>query len=125
MDEKCLRRERNVFAYDFKEFLSEQDAVNYARKINRWKMPAGQRKFFKISMEVCFPEILRVEKFIIAFNFDECETSLRGTIESAKKSRSFLEGKTKIFTIDRDIIWPEGEDILTQETSKRIGVKSD
>lgn len=122
MEESDLKEETNIFAYDFKEFLTENEAINHAQKINRWKMPAGQKKIFKTSREIFYPEILYVKKFIIAFNFDECEGNLKEAVESAKKSRSFMEGRTKIYKIETEIPWPEAKAEAPQEKGEKITV---
>jgi len=122
MEEKDTRNERNIFVYDFREFLTEEEAIGHAKKINRWKMPAGQRRVFKTSREVVYPEILHIKKFILAFNFDECDGDLKETVGKAKKSTSFLEGRTKIFKIEKEIPWPEANVEVFQETSKKITV---
>ena len=120
MDKKDARDERNIFAYDFREFLTEKEALEHAGKLNRWKMPAGQRKIFQISREVLYPEILYVKKVTLAFNFDECEGGLMESVRKAKKIRSFMERRTKIFTISKELPWPEAAAGASQELGKRI-----
>ncbi|MCX6760573.1 MAG: hypothetical protein NTZ84_00475 [Candidatus Nealsonbacteria bacterium] len=122
MEESDPRSERNIFAYDFKEFLTEKEAIEHAGKINRWKMPAGQKKIFETSREVFYPEILHIKKFILAFDFDECEGDLREAVETAKKSRSFIEGQTKIFKIEKEILWPGADIEASERTGKKITV---
>jgi hypothetical protein len=85
-------------------------------------MPAGQRKIFETSREVFYTEILHIKKFILAFNFDECEGDLKEAVEAAKKSRSFIAGKTKIFKIEKEIPWPEADMDASQEAKKKITV---
>lgn len=122
MEEDDPRSERNIIAYDFKEFPTKEEAITQAQKINRWKMPAGQKKIFKTTREVFNPEILYVKKFIIAFNFDECEGDLREAVGKAKENMSFTEGRTKIFKIEQEIPWPLGEAEISQETGKKITI---